>query len=401
MKKMLLSIICLFAIMYLAMPLCAGAHYIVGAVNDALDGTQSNGKTVVLWKGENILDNVTDTVGPSGNSNSDNIYMIDCELLQEPCEIGEIVNARVINNGDNYLSLNISLIVTGAGYDLMQNITLNSPPNFSYISVDDDIFEPNYEIDLFAGTTRNITCSSIVYDLDGEDSIINISSEFFNVIDSGFGRNDANNNHYTNNSCFIEKSYGNFNEINVTCSFNIWYYSTPGSWNCTIRAEDNVSISTNKSGNTTLNTLLAIEVLSPINFGKFNPESISNESVVNITNFGNVKINLSLYSYAIYEGDNLSMNCSSIEKKVNISSFNLGYNLSMSNPGNLDAVSFRNLYFNMSGNPKTRKFNLDYRKNDEQNDAFNSTYWRMYLPRNALGNCTGKIVLGARMEAEN
>ena len=130
-KAILVEILALI----LFIPLVSAAHYIVGYVEDALDGTAANGHTVVLWNPNNgINDNLTDIIGPSGNSGVDNIYMIDCELLSQPCKVGDNLSVKVINNGDNYISEIENVTVQGLGYDVVENLSLNSPPtaNLNY-----------------------------------------------------------------------------------------------------------------------------------------------------------------------------------------------------------------------------------------------------------------------------
>ncbi len=115
--------------------LASASHYIVGIANDALEGETANGKQVVLWNpanGEN--DNLTDVIGVTGSSGADNIYMVDCEMLSTPCQVGDELRVKVVNGGDDYISYWVNLSVTGAGYDVASNITLNSIPNASLIS---------------------------------------------------------------------------------------------------------------------------------------------------------------------------------------------------------------------------------------------------------------------------
>ena len=129
----------LILIILLVLPFCSSAHYVVGIVNDAKDGTIANDHEVVLWNPINgMQDNLTDIIGVNGNSNADNIYMFDCEQLLTPCEIDDELKIKVFDTGGGYLSKNISVIVTGAGFDLANNLTLNSPPIILSLNVDDD-----------------------------------------------------------------------------------------------------------------------------------------------------------------------------------------------------------------------------------------------------------------------
>ena len=133
MKKILtLNILAILFIL----PLCSAAHYIVGIVENAKDGTNADGHSIVLWNSAvGIEDNTSDIIGPLGNSNANSIYMIDCEMLTVGCNIGDILTLKVVNNGDNYVSGDRNVTVSEFGYDIADNITLNSPPNVSSVNV--------------------------------------------------------------------------------------------------------------------------------------------------------------------------------------------------------------------------------------------------------------------------
>ena len=105
----------------------SAAHYISGYVNDALDGESANGKIVTLWNytaGQS--DNLTDIVGVTGNSGVSNVYLIDCEMLNGGCSVGDILSLKIF--GTNYITEIVNVTVSSAGYDAVPNLTLNSPP---------------------------------------------------------------------------------------------------------------------------------------------------------------------------------------------------------------------------------------------------------------------------------
>ena len=111
-------------------PFCSAAHFIVGVVNNAKSGVSANDREIVLWNPANgINDNLTDIIGVNGNSGAANIFMIDCELLSNGCSIGDEMMARIFNLGDFYATTPKSVIVTGAGYDMVDEMRLNTPPN--------------------------------------------------------------------------------------------------------------------------------------------------------------------------------------------------------------------------------------------------------------------------------
>jgi len=124
-----------------------------------------------------------------------------------------------------------------------------------------------------------------------------------------------------------------------------------------------------------------------------NPE-LTDESAIEVINYGNVKINLSLSGYAFEENDGYAMNCSEGDIR-NISIENEKYNLTQSNVGDISLTEFESKYKNLTSYPVVNEFNLDYRNDDLTNNAINSTYWRIYVPSGISGNCQGNIVFGA------
>jgi hypothetical protein len=373
-------------------PLVSSAHYIVGYVKNANDGTSADGKSVVLWNPTNLSDNLTDIIGPLGNAGVNNYFMIDCELLNVPCEIGDNLLASILNEGDNYISSNSSVVVSGAGFDVASNITLNSPPQIISIMVDDSIADPLNEIDLVVAGNRTVDCIIYVDELDN-DIFNNYSAILFDNTFSYYGAVDDNNLHYTNNSCYLNTSYGGeISDYQFICSFYLEYYANPGEWKCVFSIEDNLSVEVNSSDSTNVNELLAINVESPVNYGVLQGNSVSLEKIVNITNYGNVKINLSLSGYGESEGDNVSMGCGD---SGNISVNFEKYNLTNSNPGVLDLGEFEQNYKNLTSQVHINNFNLDYRKREDYNEAFNNTYWRIFVPPTITGECNGSIVFGA------
>ena len=152
-------IIFLLGIAFL-LPTISAAHYIVGTVNNALDTTSANGYQVVLWNPANgINDNLTDTIGPTGNSGADKVYMIDCQLLNTPCSVGDEIRIKFLDNGSGYVSTEnfVNLTITGSGFDVMPNLTLNSPPNVTL----------NFPVNYSNTSNSNINFNCNTGDLDG------------------------------------------------------------------------------------------------------------------------------------------------------------------------------------------------------------------------------------------
>ncbi len=394
-KEIFYYLLIVFLVVY-NLGLISAAHFIVGIVNNAGDGTSSNGRTVVLYNPSiGINDNITDIVGPSGSSGADNIYLFDCELLNETCDIGDELRIEVLPSVYGYISDYSLINVTGAGFDVAPNITINSPPRILNITIEDNFYSPIGQIDLNPFSSRNVTCNGTIIDYDGDGTVINISSEIFDNSASFYGDGNDNNDHYTNDSCYLNNAYGNQNEVYFECGFSMQYFSNPGNWNCTINIYDSFNISVNNSNTTLVNTLLAISVNNTLDFGNINvSDSVSNETPLSITNAGNSMLNLSLSGYGLNVNDNLSMRCGFGQ---NISIEYLKYNLTSSKSGLMNLTDFEMNYTNLTTEPNVKRFDLHYRKADSSPyiDDTNLTFWRIYVPLGVQTSCNGNIVIGA------
>ncbi|MDD5446976.1 MAG: hypothetical protein PHY36_03725, partial [Methanocellales archaeon] len=109
------------------------AHWITGTVNDAADSTPANGHKVIIYYVGDEAHNQSDTIGPTGASATNNMYMCDAESI--PGHVwapGDVIYAKVVNTGDGYTAGPVSVVTTGAGFDTEPTMTLEIwvPPPF-------------------------------------------------------------------------------------------------------------------------------------------------------------------------------------------------------------------------------------------------------------------------------
>ena len=77
-----------------------------------------------------------------------NIYMIDCELMDTPCSVGDTLNISLVTDGSGYDGLEtVQLNVTGAGFDIAPNISMTTPFTVYNVTVEDSFSSPENEID--------------------------------------------------------------------------------------------------------------------------------------------------------------------------------------------------------------------------------------------------------------
>ncbi|MGV8152528.1 MAG: hypothetical protein ACP5OG_05595 [Candidatus Nanoarchaeia archaeon] len=277
----------------------------------------------------------------------------------------------------------------------------NVYPEVINVSIDNNAAS----IVLAANSTKTVYCNAIALDYNGDNDITNAKAELYHALTSSHGGVDSNNSHYTNLSCNITYTFGTWNGYNddgynalVNCTFDMLYYSNPGEWRCAVVVNDSYGFNASGTDNSSVSDLLAVGLPNSINYGRVNVTTSSDEVSVDVINYGNVMINLSLSGYARTVGDGYAMNCSQ-GVNPNISIYYEKYNVSDSNPGVFTLEQLENIYSNLSSSVIVRKFNLDYKKTNDEAVVFDSTYWRMYLPRGAAGNCSGKIVFGATKSA--
>jgi len=255
-------------------------------------------------------------------------------------------------------------------------------------------------IDLVPNGTANVSVFAVIRDYNGENDIELANATFFdNTV--GYGNSDDNNNHYTNASCALDTGYGDGFEVGANCSFTVWYYANNETWNATVEVTDNRSWTDIESNTTTMNVLLAFVLPDTINYGQVNATEVSLQRIANVTNAGNVLVNLSLSGYAYTVGDGWAMNCS-VGNVQNISIGYEQYNLTDSNTSVLTLAEYDLIHKNLTSDPVVNGFDLFQRQNDtvQYVDDTNSTYWRIYVPIGVAGNCTGNIVFGAVQASE-
>jgi hypothetical protein len=284
------------------------------------------------------------------------------------------------------------------GADVGENVTVESELEIGNVApIIQNINIEDGAINLNPNTTKLVNCSALVVDYNGDSTIQNVTARLF---DNSFFYTslDDNNSHYTNNNCSFDVSYGDENIVLATCLFNVGYYANAGTWNCSVSALDVSNASVNESNTTQVLPLLAISVPSSIDYGTVNATDVSIENMTNVSNVGNVMFNLSLKGYASTLNDNLAMNCT-LGNIKNISVEHEKYNLTESNPGEMSLDQADSAYKNLSSSSIVHEFNLDYRSDEDFNEAFNSTYWRIYVPLGVAGSCQGNIVFGALQSA--
>ncbi len=136
-----------FSVFILGLCLAANvqaAHWIVGEVNDAV-AMGADGHGVFMYKqSAGDQDFLTETV-------SGNLYQMDCEMLDEPCETGDVMVIKVTDTGDGYTAGPVYVSVTGSGWDQAPDMDLHCSSQNYELSVftDKTSYQTGFQMELF------------------------------------------------------------------------------------------------------------------------------------------------------------------------------------------------------------------------------------------------------------
>ncbi len=287
--------------------------------------------------------------------------------------------SRILTTRSNIWEINCSnndTEQTHLGTSGLLNLTLNAIPWITNHVVLDPI-------DLIGGSNLSVTCNGTANDLDGFGDITKVNATLF-FVDKTPASPDNLSNHYTNSSCNLLTGSGN--SIDFTCGFEVIYYANNGTWYCNTTVVDSADTKNTSQISTTIRQLLAIGVYPElIDFGNMQALQISpNDMDINITNLGNVPLDLRLYAYALIENDNLSMVC---ERGI-IPLENERFSIFPSQPFN----SMTNV--NNTLNSVFVDINIP-RQVYGQEESKKPIFWKLQIPMATQGKCNGTVVFTA------
>lgn len=274
------------------------------------------------------------------------------------------------NNGQNSANLQVD----------------TSPPVVFNLTVDDSLASPADQIDLVAGSTRQVVGTATVNDPEGTASFNGTlpSSRFRSTASASVGCTADNNICYVNSSCAWGRVV-NSTAQQLTCSFDVWFNavnSTGLGWLFNVTAIDNVGNTGWGSDTTDVNLLLAVGTPDVIKFGTLTVGLTSSTDVnATIQNFGNFRMDLLL--------NGTSMTCGS----GTIPSTALHYNCSATGFGQNYDTAMSPL-FNTPTAGNCTNFDLD--KNNTVTTQppigpVRNLPWKIKIPPAVSGNCQSLI----------
>jgi hypothetical protein len=285
-----------------------------------------------------------------------------------------------LTNGQHNWSIQCNDTNNFIGVSDTRNLTIKILPKIDYISLSDDS-SPFGQMILSAGSTKSVNCSVVVSDFDGIDNIINVTSTFYYYLNKS-GDSNNNNVHYSNNSC-LQISNTSLNKT-FSCGSSILYYANNGTWYCNATVTNNYSNSASYNVSININPLYALNLTDGLSFGNVQSNVSSSNVTVNITNFGNMPINITLQGYAVIIGDNVGMNCSD-NTNITINSIRFSTN------------SSANFNQKISLNGSIQKLNFKITKQTNDTIIFNTTYWQISPNPGYINRiCGGYVIFDAQ-----
>ena len=254
----------------------------------------------------------------------------------------------------------------------------NSKPQILALAVYQETNSSAPNITISAGTTRNVTCNASVRDFNGFADVASVNATFWYTPTSSSNAADDNNTHYTVN-CTNESNGVNYT-INYDCVLPVYYYANNGSWTCNATAKDSFNTTGYLFNTTYLYPVYALNITDTIDYGSIAVDLWSRNTTANITNFGNMAINVSIQSYGAVLNDGLAMNCSL--------NGNITTNNQLFSPQNVSKIS-------TTGNIQSL-VNLTIAKQTVFGTPglkTNITTWTLFVnsTNNPAGNCTGFV----------
>jgi len=277
---------------------------------------------------------------------------------------------------------NISLNYKNVTVRTQVNIT-NARPEVLNVTIYEDINNSARNITLNAGSFKSVICNATLRDWNGYPDIIYVNATLWHNSTSSYLSPDNNNSHYTNANCTNSGGGSGF-YVNYVCNFTVIYYANNGTWVCNVTVMDNQSTTGSGMGSTTFFPVYALNVTDGIDYGGIAVLDTSNNVTANITNLGNMPINVTVEGYGTKRGDGLAMSCS------------LGGNITVSN----ERFSAQNIDWSSKiplNSSAQLLANLTLNKQNDSNLMVNTTYWQLFIDsaNNPGGNCTGYVIFTA------
>jgi hypothetical protein len=263
---------------------------------------------------------------------------------------------------------------TGDLYSCKEFGDVASPPVVSNVSVTPGAIVLN------AGTTKVVECNFTVTDANGATEISGANVTLYTGVSVSTSA-VTNVSKYDNSTCEL-LSTGVDDKV-FRCRVALLYYAANGTWTCNATgiSTDGISSTTRTF---TIDPLYAITVNDTfMNFGNLQTGALSDNVTQNITNVGNMALNISVRGYGRVMDDNSSFTCTTQNLSIDLLKF----------AGNITATYDEKE--SLANTSKQLRFTIEKQINPTLKT--NSSFWQVRIPANIseTGQCNGTIVFQA------
>jgi len=317
--------------------------------------------------------------------------------------------SKKLSLGITIVMLIASVIILGVSVYTPEVIGVNTSITKTYLNITNtppEVYKVECQnpANLQPGTTTKINCTAYVYDYNGWQDVANgtVNGTFWHIDESSYEAADNANNHYTNVTCLSTEEESclqlgsSATNATCTCSFSVQYFAYNGTWQVNITVSDThwlggdnpLNLTDSGTGFTNITPLVALDVPASLDYGDLAVTQYSSMKELNITNFGNVGINISMYGYG---GDNYTLfnNTALMCPVGNIS-------LTYERWARESSKAWADMY-NVTAVDAKMDINIPKRIDEQQyNNSRNTTYWKVYVPQGVGGFCNGSLVFSAQ-----
>ena len=241
-------------------------------------------------------------------------------------------------------------------------------------------------VTLSESTNVTVWCNATVTDTNGYSDVSTVSAKLWDSGSTTEGAGNDYNNHFTNSTCTL--SGGSGTTVNAACSFNVHYSAIAAEWTCKLTATDAGALTgTASATDVTVNQLKALSTVSAsMAFAELAlGATSSSDKNINVTNTGNVLIDVSVDGYGASDTDGYAMTCTI----GTITLANVKYNLTADQDYTANMTALTDSAVTLTD------FNLAAESTDNTASA-GLIYWKLKIPTTGVGgSCSGNVVVTA------
>jgi hypothetical protein len=294
------------------------------------------------------------------------LWAVVCEDSEGLRRFSENRSVLIGSNDTNHLNITVDTV-------LAVNMTPPIFQGFTNVST----------VNLVAGRRGYANFTLVASDDNGWGDIALVNATIYHFGNTTLTAEDNETNHYSTDCTYINSSAV---AVNVSCSFQVQFFANNGTWTIAVGIFDAEGLNASGSANFTINPLFAVDVnMTFLSYGNRATFETSSEVALQVSNAGNVRVNLTAYGYGAGEGDDLAFVCPAGSISIANERF-----------GNVSGLAFSQMtpLSGIAAGPSVINATIPKTETNASNRTAD-VFWRLYIPENAYGLCNGTIRLGS------